>query len=409
MKNGAPVIGLNDSGGARIQEGVVSLGGLRRDLPAQHPGLRRRPADLGDHGALRRGRGLLPGHHRLRVHGREPALHVRDRPGHRQDSDPRGGHQGRPRRGAHHSTVSGVAHFVGPATRRCLAGDPRAALVPALQQPRRSAGGGAREPPAREDASSNAFIPEQPNRPYDMRDAHPRASSTTASSSKFRPASRGTSSSGSPGWTGRIGGHRRQTAGRPGRRPRHRLLGQGRALRPLLRRFNIPLLTFEDVPGFLPGDAQEHGGIIRHGAKLLYAFCEATVPKVTVITRKAYGGAYDVMSSKHIGRLQLRLADGRDRRHGRRRAPLNPVRRSCDGRRRPAARARQGRGVRARTSPTPISRRARGYVDDVIEPRDAPKADRRPSRCWRTSGSTPPQEARQHPALSGRAVRTDSP
>ena len=64
--------------------------------------------------------------------------------------------------------------------------------------------------------------------------------------------------------------------------------------------FNIPLVTFVDVPGFLPGTAQEFGGIIRHGAKLLYAFCEATVPKVTVITRKAYGGAYDVMSSKHI-------------------------------------------------------------------------------------------------------------
>ena len=64
--------------------------------------------------------------------------------------------------------------------------------------------------------------------------------------------------------------------------------------------FNIPIVTFEDVPGFLPGVAQEHGGIIRHGAKLLFAYCEATVPKVTVITRKAYGGAYDVMSSKHV-------------------------------------------------------------------------------------------------------------
>ncbi|HEY6225467.1 MAG TPA: carboxyl transferase domain-containing protein, partial [Gemmatimonadales bacterium] len=64
--------------------------------------------------------------------------------------------------------------------------------------------------------------------------------------------------------------------------------------------FNIPLLTFEDVPGFLPGVSQEHGGIIKHGAKLLFAYCEATVPKLTVITRKAYGGAYDVMSSKHI-------------------------------------------------------------------------------------------------------------
>jgi propionyl-CoA carboxylase beta chain len=64
--------------------------------------------------------------------------------------------------------------------------------------------------------------------------------------------------------------------------------------------FNVPLLTIEDVPGFLPGVTQEHGGIIRHGAKLLYAYCEATVPKVTIITRKAYGGAYDVMSSKHV-------------------------------------------------------------------------------------------------------------
>ncbi|CAF5038985.1 unnamed protein product, partial [Rotaria socialis] len=64
--------------------------------------------------------------------------------------------------------------------------------------------------------------------------------------------------------------------------------------------FNIPLLTFVDVPGFLPGTAQEHNGIIRHGAKLLFAYAEATVPKITVITRKAYGGAYDVMSSKHL-------------------------------------------------------------------------------------------------------------
>ena len=71
--------------------------------------------------------------------------------------------------------------------------------------------------------------------------------------------------------------------------------------------FNIPIITFEDVPGFLPGVGQEHGGIIRHGAKLLFAFCEATVPKITVITRKAYGGAYCVMSSKHI-RSDLNLA-----------------------------------------------------------------------------------------------------
>ena len=77
--------------------------------------------------------------------------------------------------------------------------------------------------------------------------------------------------------------------------------------------FNIPIVTFEDVPGFLPGVAQEYGGIIVHGAKLLYAYCEATVPKITIITRKAYGGAYDVMSSKHIrGDVKLCLAFGRN-------------------------------------------------------------------------------------------------
>ena len=81
--------------------------------------------------------------------------------------------------------------------------------------------------------------------------------------------------------------------------------------------FNIPIVTFVDVPGFLPGTAQEYGGIIKHGAKLLFAFAEATVPKVTVITRKAYGGAYDVMSSKHLrGDVELRVALGRDRGDG---------------------------------------------------------------------------------------------
>ena len=84
--------------------------------------------------------------------------------------------------------------------------------------------------------------------------------------------------------------------------------------------FNVPLVTLVDVPGFLPGVDQEHGGIIRHGAKLLYAYCEATVPKLTVITRKAYGGAYDVMSSKHVrGDLNFAWPTARDRGDGRRR------------------------------------------------------------------------------------------
>ena len=107
--------------------------------------------------------------------------------------------------------------------------------------------------------------------------------------------------------------------------------------------FNIPIITFCDVPGFLPGTAQEWGGIIRHGAKLLYAYTEATVPKITIITRKAYGGAYDVMASKHmLRRLQLRVADrgGRgDGARGRRQHHLPPRHRLLADARRRAARS----------------------------------------------------------------------
>ena len=164
--------------------------------------------------------------------------------------------------------------------------------------------------------------------------------------------------------------HRRAAAGRAGRRARHRRVRQGRAVRPHLRRFNVPLLTFVDVPGFLPGVGQEHGGIIRHGAKLLYAYCEATVPKVTVITRKAYGGAYDVMSSKHIrGDMNFAWPTARDRGHGRGgRGQHHLPRRDRRGGR-SERRARAARRTSTRTSsPTRTSPPARGYVDDVIVP-----------------------------------------
>jgi propionyl-CoA carboxylase beta chain len=135
--------------------------------------------------------------------------------------------------------------------------------------------------------------------------------------------------------------------------------------------FNIPLLTFVDVPGFLPGVGQEHGGIIRHGAKLLYAYCEATVPKLTVITRKAYGGAYDVMSSKHIrgdvnfawptAEIAVMGVEGavniifRDR-----------IAQADDP---DAVRAELTREYRERYA-HPYEAAARGYVDEVILPRE---------------------------------------
>ena len=118
--------------------------------------------------------------------------------------------------------------------------------------------------------------------------------------------------------------------------------------------------------------AQEHGGIIKHGAKLLYAYCEATVPKLTVITRKAYGGAYDVMSSKHIrGDVNLAWPIGRDRGDGAEGGGGDPVQgRDRPGRRSAAATGPADRGIHRAKFAHPYAAAARGYIDDVIDPRD---------------------------------------
>ena len=135
--------------------------------------------------------------------------------------------------------------------------------------------------------------------------------------------------------------------------------------------FNIPIVTFVDVPGFMPGTAQEHGGIIRNGAKLLYAYCEATVPKITVITRKAYGGAYDVMSSKHIrGDVNLAWPTAEI-------AVMGPEGAINILYRRELASAGDQTALRAQLVQeyrekfaNPFVAAARGYIDDVIEPRE---------------------------------------
>ncbi|HEX9564397.1 MAG TPA: carboxyl transferase domain-containing protein, partial [Gemmatimonadaceae bacterium] len=135
--------------------------------------------------------------------------------------------------------------------------------------------------------------------------------------------------------------------------------------------FNIPLVTFEDVPGFLPGVGQEHGGIIRHGAKLLYAYCEATVPKLTVITRKAYGGAYDVMSSKHIrGDLNLAWPTAEIAVMGPKGAVEILFRKEI-GESPDPARALDDRVAEySEKFANPYVAASRGYVDDIIDPRD---------------------------------------
>jgi acetyl-CoA carboxylase carboxyltransferase component len=135
--------------------------------------------------------------------------------------------------------------------------------------------------------------------------------------------------------------------------------------------FNIPIITFEDVPGFLPGVAQEHGGIIRNGAKLLYAYCEATVPKITIITRKAYGGAYDVMSSKHIrGDISYAWPTAEIAVMGPDGAVNIIFRREIASAEDPEAeRARLVEEYRDQFA-NPYVAAARGYIDDVIEPRE---------------------------------------
>jgi propionyl-CoA carboxylase beta chain len=157
--------------------------------------------------------------------------------------------------------------------------------------------------------------------------------------------------------------------------------------------FNIPIVTFVDVPGFLPGVTQEHGGIIKHGAKLLYAYCEATVPKLTVITRKAYGGAYDVMSSKHIrGDVNLAWPTAEIAVMGPKGAVEILFKKEID--QAPDREAETSRRIAEYTGTfaNPYLAASRGFVDDVIDPRDtrprlidalrtlATKRDRNPPR-----------------------------
>ncbi|HWA14972.1 MAG TPA: acyl-CoA carboxylase subunit beta [Gemmatimonadales bacterium] len=157
--------------------------------------------------------------------------------------------------------------------------------------------------------------------------------------------------------------------------------------------FNLPIVTFVDVPGFLPGVSQEHGGIIKHGAKLLYAYCEATVPKLTVITRKAYGGAYDVMSSKHIrGDLNFAWPSAEIAVMGPKGAVEILFKKEIDGARDKEAETARRIAEYTEKFANPYTAAARGYVDDVIDPRDtrlrlidglrtlATKRDRNPAR-----------------------------
>ena len=198
-----------------------------------------------------------------------------------------------------HSAKSGVAHLRAPSETDTLALIRRLLSFMPANNAEDPPLGGADDPPDRDEESLDSVVPDDANKPYDIRDAV----LPVLDSADFLEIH--------PEYARNIVVGFGRLAGRPvgviANQPKH-LAGvldidastKGARFIRFCDAFNIPLLTFEDVPGFLPGTAQEWGGIIKHGAKLLFAYAEATVPKLTVVTRKAYGGAYDVMSSKHI-------------------------------------------------------------------------------------------------------------
>ena len=370
IKNGAPVIGLNDSGGARIQEGVVSLAAYAyvflRNVMASGV-VPQISAILGPCAggavyspAMTDFTLMVKGTSFMHITGPEVVKTVT-----REEvtSEELGG-------AMTHNTKSGVAHFAAEdeddclqLTRSLLSYMPQNNMEDPPFVP-------SDDPPDRMDETLNTIVPDNPNKPYDMKEVIRRV----ADDEVFLEVHRHWAQNIVIGFA-RLGGF---SVGIVAQQPQvmagvldiNASIKAARFVR-FCDAFNIPIITFEDVPGFLPGVAQEHGGIIRNGAKLLYAYCEATVPKITIITRKAYGGAYDVMSSKHIRgdisyawptaeiavmgpdgavnivfRKELAAADDPGEEH-----------------------ARLAQEYRDQFA-NPYVAAARGYIDDVIEPRE---------------------------------------
>jgi acetyl-CoA carboxylase carboxyltransferase component len=370
MKNGAPVIGLNDSGGARIQEGVVSLGGyadifLRNTLASGV--IPQISAIMGPCAggavyspALTDFIFMVKGTSHMFITGPDVVKAVT----HEEVTfEELGG-------AMTHNSYSGVSHIAAETEADCLA------LIRELLTylPQNNMEDPPSEPssddPLRMDKRLDTLVPDDPSKPYDIKDAI----RMIVDSGQFYEIHEHYAQNIVVGFA-RLGGSSvgivaNQPAVLAGVLDIDASVKAGRFVR-FCDAFNVPLITFEDVPGFLPGVAQEHGGIIRHGAKLLYAFCEATVPKITVITRKAYGGAYCVMNSKHI-RSDLNLAwpsaeiavmgpDG----------AVNIIFRKelSEAEDAAARKAELVQEYRARFA-NPYVAASRGYIDDVIEPHE---------------------------------------
>ncbi len=370
LKNGAPIIGLNDSGGARIQEGVVSLGAyaeifLRNVLASGV--IPQISAVLGPCAggavyspAMTDFTFMVQGTSFMFVTGPDVVKTVTHEV---VDFEGLGG-------ASVHSSISGVAHFAAEDEAQCLSDVRRLmGFLPSNNlddAPRRPTA----DPADRMADALNAIVPDQPTRSYDMHSVI-RLVVDDADFLEVHAAYAQNIIVGFAHLGGRsVGIVAQQPTVVAGVLDINASVKAARFVR-FCDAFNIPLVTFVDVPGFLPGVGQEHGGIIRQGAKLLYAYCEATVPKVTVITRKAYGGAYDVMSSKHIrGDISLAWPTAEIAVMGIEGAVNIVFRDQLASSEHPdALRAELEREYRENLA-NPYVAAARGYVDDVIEPRE---------------------------------------
>ncbi len=361
VKNGAPVVGLNDSGGARIQEGVVSLGGyadifLRNTLASGVV-----PQISAIMGPCAGGAVYSPAITDFILMVKNTSYMFVTGPDviktvtHEEVTKEKLG-------GAEtHNQVSGVAHFAAESDEDCIALIRELlSFMPSnnMEEPPRVA---TSDDVNRVDAELDTFVPANPNQPYEMRELI----KTIADEGHFLEVHQHFARNLVVGFIRLNGASIGVVANQPAFLAGVLDIDASRKGARFVRfcdAFNIPLLVLEDVPGFLPGTSQEYGGIIIHGAKLLYALAEATVPKVTVITRKAYGGAYCVMNSKHIradmnfayptAEIAVMGAEG----------AVNILYRGADDREAKVAEYKE-------KFANPYIAAERGYIDEIIEPR----------------------------------------
>jgi propionyl-CoA carboxylase beta chain len=370
MKVGIPVVGLNDSGGARIQEGVVSLAGysslfLRNTMASgvvpQISGILGPCAGGAVYSpALTDFIFMVEGSSYMHITGPDVVKTVTHE---EVTSEDLGGARV-------HGEKSGVSHFTCADDAECLAQIRRLlSFLPAnnTEDPPRAA---CTDPVDRRAPELDAIVPAAPNQPYDMR----KVLRAVVDDGDFLEVQSGFARNILCGFARLNGRAVGLVANQPSVLAGVLDIDASEKAARFVRFcdcFNVPIVTFEDVPGFMPGTAQEHGGIIRRGAKLLYAYCEATVPKLTVVTRKAYGGAYCVLSSKPTrGDWNVAWPAAEIAVMGAEGAAKIIFRREIGGAKDPAAKEKELIADYREKFANPYQAAEHGLIDDVIRPAD---------------------------------------